>query len=149
LRDLAVLVDQVGDAARVFILGRIGGAVREADLSFGVAQQREGEVELFGETLVRFLLVEAGAEDEGVLRGVLLDEVPEPGTFARSAGCVGLWIKPEHDLLAAQIGKPDAIALMIEDVEVRSVVAWLEHLSLPPKYGLQDSFERHADIVRP
>ncbi len=149
LRDLAVFVDDVGDAAGVFVFRRIGGSVGDADLAFGVAEEGEGEVVFFGEALVFFGAVEADAEDTGVFLFVLAVEVPEPGTFARSAGGVGFRIEPEHDLLAAQIGQAHAIALMIENVEVGSVIARLEHFSLPAKHSLQDSFERHADIVVP
>jgi hypothetical protein len=129
LRDLAVLVDHIRDAARVLVLRRLGGAVREADLVIGVAEQREGEVELLGEGGVLLLRVETDAEDEGVLRGVLIDEVPEPGTFDRSAGCVGLRVKPEHDLLAAQVAEANVVAVVIGCLEIGSGIANLQHVT--------------------
>jgi len=101
LCDLAVFIDHVRDAACVFVLCIFGGAVCEADFAIGIAEQREGEVELLCEGRVFLLGVEADAEDDGVFCGVLVDEVPEPGTFDRSTGGIGLWIEPEHDLLAA------------------------------------------------
>ena len=118
LRDLPFFVDHVGDAAGVFVFAGLAGAVRQTDLTLRVAEQREGEVELFGEALVVGRRVEADAEDAGVFLAVLLDEVPEPGPFPRSAGCVGFGVEPEHYFLAAQILKADAVAFVIGDVEI-------------------------------
>lgn len=101
LGDFSFFVDDVGDAAGVLVLGRLGGAVGEADLAIGVAEQREGEVVFLRERGVAFFVVEADAEDLRVLRFVLLREVPEPGTLPRSTGGVGFRIEPEHDFLAA------------------------------------------------
>jgi len=103
LGDLPFLIDDVGDAAGEFVFRGIAGSVGEADLPLRVAEQRERKFELFGEGLVFPGRVEAGAEDLRVLRFVLGREVPEPGTFFRSAGCVGFRIEPEHDFLAAQV----------------------------------------------
>ena len=94
LRDLAVLVDDVGDAPRVLVFRGVSSAVREADLAIRVAEQREVEAELLGEMLVLFRRVETDAEDSGVFRFVLFGEVPEPGTLFRSTGGVGLRIEP-------------------------------------------------------
>ena len=129
LRDAAVFVDHIGDAARVLVLRGLGGAVREADLVIGVAEQWEGEVELLREGGVLFLRVETDAEDDGVLRGVLIDEVPEPGTFDRSAGCVGLRIKPEHDLLTAQVAEANVVAVVVGRLEIGSGIANLQHVT--------------------
>ena len=129
LGDLPVLVDDVRDPFCVLILLRIRCAVRESDLAIGVAQQRERKVELLGELRVRGDVIETDAEDRGVLRLVLGDEVPEPGTLGRSAGCVGLRIKPEHDLASAQIVQRNLAAAMIADLEIRSLVANVQHAS--------------------
>ena len=93
----------------------------------GVAEEWEGEVELLREAGVFFPGVEADAEDDGVLCFVLRDEVPEPGTFDRSAGCVGLRIEPEDDLAAAEIAEAYRIAVLVTAFEVRSLIAGLEH----------------------
>jgi hypothetical protein len=122
LRDLAVLVDDVRDPFRVFVLWRFGRAVRESNLPIGVAQQREGEVELLGELRVRGDVIKTDAEDCGVLRLVLGDEVPEPGTLGRSARCVGLRIKPQHDFASAQIVQRDLAAAMVGHFKIRSLV---------------------------
>jgi hypothetical protein len=149
LRDLPFLVDDVRDAARVLVLPRLGGAIRHADRAVGVAEEREGEVVLFREAPVGLLVVEADAEDAGVLLLVLADEVPEPGTFPRSTGCVGLRVEPEHDLLAAKVAEADVVPLVIAYVEVGCLLAGLEHLSLPTGERLDDSADGHAGIVGP
>jgi len=130
LRDPAVLVDHVGDAAGVFVGRLLGGAVGEADLAVGVAEEREGELELAGELLVFFAGVEADAEDCGVLRGVLAGEVPEPGTFERSAGCVGLRVEPEDDLPAAQVAQADGVAVVILRFEIGGLISGIQHAGL-------------------
>jgi len=103
LRDAAVFVDHVGDTAGVFILRRVGGAVGQADLAIGIAEQRERKLVLFREASAVLGLVEADAEDLGVFRFVFVDVVPEPGPFERSPRCVGFGKEPEHDFLAAKV----------------------------------------------
>jgi hypothetical protein len=127
--DAAVFVDHVRDAFCELVFRCIGGAVRDPDTAVGVAEQRKGEVELLGEVGVVGDVVETRAEDGGVLFLVLVDEVPEPGTLSRSTRCVGLRIKPEHDLAATQIVKRNSVAVMIQDGEVRGFVANLQHSS--------------------
>ena len=129
LGDLAVLVDQVGDALRVLVLRSGRRAVREADGALGVAEQREVELVLLRELCVVFGVVEARAEDLNVFRRELAVEVPEPGTFERSAGCVGLRIEPEHDLAAAVVGEPLRAAGVVFHFEIGSGIARLEHLA--------------------
>lgn len=139
LGDLAFLVDHVGDAAGELVFGRIAGSVGEADRALGVAQQRKGKVELLGEGLVFLGGVEAGAEDLRVLRFVLRREVPEPGTLLRSARCVGFRIEPEDDFLTAQVGKPDAVAVVIHHIEIGSFLAGLKHFRPSSEDRLQDA----------
>ena len=148
--DAAVLVDDVRDAASVFVLVGLGGAVGETDLVVDVAEQRIGEVELGGEAGVLFSGIEADAEDLGVLGCVLIVEVPEPGPFQRSARGVGLRIEPEDDLPAAQLAQLDAPAVVIRDVEVRREIANLEHGSPSEQHGFDEAklaSERHEGIV--
>ena len=147
LRDLSFFVDHVGDAARVFVFRRVGRAVRDADLAIGIAQQRERELELLGEALVLVRRVEADAEDFRVLFVVLGQEVPEPGTLARSAGGVGLRVEPEDDFAAAQVGEAHAVSVVIDGFEVGSLLARLEHGGFPSRQDLHDSAKRHAAIV--
>jgi hypothetical protein len=129
LGDTAIFVDDIGDPLCVLVGRRRSGAVGQADLAVGVAEQGEGETEFLGETGVGFDVVETRAEDGGVLCFVLVDEVPEPGTLGRSAGCVGLRIEPQHDLAAAQIMQGNGLPVMIGHFKIRSFVANLQHLS--------------------
>ncbi|MEA2328223.1 MAG: hypothetical protein QOE68_3182 [Thermoanaerobaculia bacterium] len=149
LGDLPLLVDHVRDPFRVFVFRGIGRAVRESDPPIGVAQQRERKVILFGELRVGSDIIEADAEDGGVLRFVVGDEVPEPGTLGRSTGCVGFRIKPKHDLAAAQIVKRNFAALMVAHLEVRSLIANVQHASSSERiqYKPQLACQRHAAIV--
>src|SRR5438270_10951337 len=62
LRNLPVLVDDVGDAARVFVLFRLRRAVSDADLAIGVAQERKREVEFLRELRVRLPIAEPDSE---------------------------------------------------------------------------------------
>lgn len=147
LRDLPVLVDDVRDAASVLILRRVGGAVGEPDFALGVAEEGEGEVVFLREGGVRPLIVEAGAKDRRVFGGVLLAEVPEPGTFPRSTGCVGLWIEPEHDLASAKVAELHAIAVVVGDIEIGSFFAWLQHFRFSSGEHADDAADGHAAIV--
>lgn len=127
LRDLPLLVDHVRDAPRVFVLRTVARAVRDADLVIDVGDQPEREVVFLRERGVVSGLVEADADDLGVLLLVLAGEVPEPGTFGRSAGCVRFREEPEHDLAPAHVAKAKRPAVLVGGVEVRSGVAGLEH----------------------
>jgi hypothetical protein len=94
-------------------------------------------------------VVETGAEDGGVLLLVLADEVPEPGTLFRSARCVGLRIKPKHDLAAAQIVKRNGVAVVVQNCEVRGFVANVQHSSSSQRLERKAQFagNRHTVIV--
>jgi hypothetical protein len=127
LGDAALFVDQVPDAAGVFVFRRDGGAVGDADLPIGIAQQREGKFVFLRKLRIVFDVVETDAEDLRVFRFVLIDEVPEPGTFGGSAGGIGLRKKPEHDLLAAEVLQLPALAAMIGRFEIGCRIANLQH----------------------
>ena len=127
LRDLPLFVDHVRDALGVLVLRARRRAVRHTDLALGVAEEGEGEVELAREALVVFAVVEADAEDEGVPGFVIGVQVPEPGTFQRSARGVGLRVEPEDHLLPAQVVEPDRVAVVILHFEVGSDVSEIEH----------------------
>ena len=74
-----------------------------------------------------FRRVEADAEHLRVLRGVLVEKVPEPGTLDRSARGIGLRIEPEHDLPAAQSGESHHVAVVVGQLEIGSDFTLLEH----------------------
>jgi hypothetical protein len=127
LRDAPLFVDDVCDSPRVLVLRRLSRAVSQADFVVGVAQKRKLETVFLREFLVRFDAVEAGTEDLDVLLRVIVGEVPEPGTFGRSAGCVGLRKEPQHDFLSAKVAELDATSEMIGSFEVRSSIADFQH----------------------
>lgn len=150
-RNPSVLVDDVGDALRVFVARRIRGAVRDADAAIGVAKQREREVELLRKSGVVRDVVEARAENRRVLFLVFADEVPEPGTLFRSARCVGLRIEPEHHFASAQIMQRDGVAVVIRNFEIGSFVANLQHSPSSQRLQCepQRTGKRHSAIVVP
>ena len=127
LRDFPVLVDDVRDAFRVLILRIRRGAVRQAEFAVDIGEQWKGELVLLGESRIVGGRIEAGAEDLDVFRAVVVVEVPEPGTFQRSTGCVGLREEPKQDFLAAKITQLDPLAAMIDDIELRCGIADLQH----------------------
>jgi hypothetical protein len=151
LGDASVLADHIGDALRKFVARRIRRTISDPDLAVGVTKQRKREVELLREMRIVRNVVETGAENRGVLLLVLVDEVPEPGTFFRSARGVSLRIEPEHDLAPAQIMQRDRVAIVIRDLEIRSLVANLEHSSSSQRLQRQPQFTRkgHGAIVVP
>jgi len=73
LGDAATLVDHIRDPFRVFVLRGARGAVCDPDTAVGVAEQREGEVELLREMGVVGNVVETGAEDGRVFLLLLTD----------------------------------------------------------------------------
>ena len=108
-------------------------------------------MELLGELLVVVRLIEANAKDLDVFRLVVFEEVPEPGPFGRSAGCVGLRKKPKQDLLSAEVAELHATCLVIGHLEIGRRIANLQHGSTSEEClpGVaQRSLERHARIVR-
>jgi hypothetical protein len=130
LRDLAVLVDEVRDAARVFILRGLRRTVGDAEFALGIRDQRERELVFCGKGGVVSRLVEADADDLDVLLLVFSGEVPEPGTLCLSAGCVGLRIEPEHDLAPAHIAQPQRTSNLIRRIEIGSGITDFEHVCL-------------------
>jgi hypothetical protein len=150
LGDATLLVDDVRDALRVFILVARRGAVRESDLMFGIAEQREREIELLRELRVVLRRIETDAEDGGILRFVLRREVPEPGTLERSARCVGLRIKPKDDATAAEVGELHGVAFVIEDFKVGRFITGLQHRGTSghrTESVSSHSAQRHAQVL--
>jgi hypothetical protein len=127
LRDPPLLVDHLRDPAGVLVLRGVSGAVRQTDLVVGIAQQREVEFLLLREFPIGFDAVEGGAEDLGVLRGVIGREVSEPETFGSSAGCIGLRIEPQDDFLSAKVAELYATAHVIGSLECGSSITDFQH----------------------
>ena len=65
--DLPIFIDDIAYAVGIARVGRIAGAVCQADAAVGVREQQERVVELLGEGLVLVLGVETYAEDFGAL----------------------------------------------------------------------------------
>jgi hypothetical protein len=101
-RDLALLIDQVADATGVTGFGVGAGAVLQADLALGVAEQFEGKIELFGERGVILDGVEADPENGNVVLFEIGIEVTEPATLVRSTRCVGFGVEPKQNFAATQ-----------------------------------------------
>jgi hypothetical protein len=109
----------------------------------GIAQQREIELLLLGEFLIRFDAVEAGAEDLGVFRRVVGGEVSEPETFGGSTGCVGLRKEPQHDFFSAKVAELHAAAGVIGSLELRSSITDFQH-----RRASSHAFEHMTDHSR-
>ena len=125
--DAAVFVDHISNPLRVLISGRGRRAVGDTDLAVGVAEQRERKFVFLREFGVVLRLIEAGAEDLDILRLVVLVEVPEPGTFGGSTGCVGFGKEPQQHFFSAEVAKLHAFSVMIADFEIRRGIADLQH----------------------
>jgi len=123
LADDAVGADEVSDPSRIIVRRTAGSAIPEGDLPIRVGQERELEVVLVLEGGVGRAAVEADADDGGVLLLVVVREVPEPGTFRGSAGCIGFRIEPEDDVAPAVIAQSDLASFLIDCFEVGSAVA--------------------------
>lgn len=134
LEDPAIGTDEVTDPFGTRCFGTLAGSIEQANFARRVAEQREVEIVFLREGTIVFLVIDADAEDLGVL---LLEEpelVAEPATFDGSAGSVGLGVEPEDDVSPPIVGEPDVVSQVIGDFEIRSGLTFLEHrdLSLPP-----------------
>ena len=147
LRNPPLLIDDIGNPPGVFIGRTARRTVGETDRLIGVGEKRKLEVELLGEAGVFCGAVEADAEDLGVLRFVIVGEVPEPGTFGGSARCIRLREKPEDHFLAAVVAEFPPLSLMIGGLELRCRISHFQHRSSSndrPPHVPQFSAERHS-----
>jgi hypothetical protein len=92
----------------------------------GVGEQREGQVVLLNEFLMRSLAVGADAEDDDVAFGGFYVCVAEPARFFRSARRVVFRVKVQHHFLAFIIGQLHGFAGGILEVKRRRWIADLE-----------------------
>jgi hypothetical protein len=102
LRNPAILVDQKADSAGVTRLGVGTGTVGQSNAAIGVAQQWKWKIIPLCKRGILFNVVEADAQDLDIVLFEVADLIAEPATLDRSARCVGLGIKPENHLSAAQ-----------------------------------------------
>lgn len=79
--------------------------VRFAHFLVGVTQEREGQVVVLLELLLRFDGILADTDDGGLLPFECGDFIPEIASFDRSARRVGFGIEEQHDRSAAKIAQ--------------------------------------------
>ena len=123
LSDAAVFVDHIGDPLCVLIFRRARSAVGHSDFPIGIAEKRKWKAELLGEARIVLEFIEAGPEDLDVFRLVFVVEVPEPGTFCRSTGCVRFRKKPQQNLFTAEVAEPYAASQVIGSLKLRRRIA--------------------------
>lgn len=89
-----------------------------------IAEERKGDAELLGETLVGGRTVDADAED---LRLGLLkkrETILVRFDLVRSGGCVGKNVERQDDILPAEkIAELDAVAVVVRKLEIRRRIA--------------------------
>ena len=120
LKNLALFIDDIGDAFGVAVFGRLGGAIFHSDIACRIAQKRVRKAELFCKCRVFFHRVKTDAKDLNILFVVILDSVAEPATLCRSTRRVRLRIKPQDDPLAVEIGKLPVVSGVIFYLEIGS-----------------------------
>ena len=120
--------DHVCDAFCVLSGRIVRSPVCHSYLSFCIAKQAEGEIELFGKSPVLFYCVKTHAEYFGILVCVLLDSITEPNTFSRSARCIGLRIKPQDDGAPSEVAQADIFARVRLHIEIRCLISYVQHV---------------------
>ncbi len=123
----AIGADHVGDASGILSGRIIRGPVCHSYLSFCIAKQAEGEIELFGKSPVLFYRVKTDAEYFGILVCVLLDSITEPNTFSRSARRICFRVKPQDDGAAFEVAQANIFARMRLHIEIRCPVSYVQH----------------------
>ena len=116
MRDDAVRIDDVSDPA-----GKTSppGAIRLAHDMVGVAQQWKGQAGSGSEGMIVFDRVKTGPENLYVALREGIIEVTEPVPFGRSSPGIGFGIKPQDDLLAAEICQAHSRTIMRGDRKIR------------------------------
>ena len=129
------------------------------DLLFGVGEQREGQILLFLEFLLRFWRIRGYAKQHDARLLNLSICVAEPASFYRSTRGVRPWIEKQNDRLAAQVFQRDLDAVLVLQSEVGSLiidlhakfsakaqlVSWLE---LPPASFVQNFTPENSSACR-
>jgi hypothetical protein len=128
--DHTALVDHVGNARRGTGFCRTGGRVCQADPAVGVAQERKGIAELFGEGFVGVCGIETTAEDLHVGGVELCLLVTEPVPLDRSTGGIGSRIEPQEDFLAPVVRQLDGSPVVGPDFEIGRLGADTQHRDL-------------------
>ncbi len=136
-RDLAVFVDNEGDAIRVSITGLGVFLRRAAQRSLGYAhavlfgdltvvrEQREVELVLLGEVLVGFFVVERNTDDLCIELVEIRDPVAEGFRLGNSTRGFVFGIEVQHDRRALELGQGDHLPGVRLERKVRRGVAHL------------------------
>ena len=140
--DDALRIDDVGDAA-----GKTSppGAIRLAHDMIGVAQQWEGETGSGSEGFILFERVKTGPENLHITLREGIIEVAEPATFGRSPAGIGFGIKPQDDLLAAEICQAHGGTIMRGDGKIRCRGPDCQHLRPPQEHAKPMSEQREQE----
>ena len=126
LRNPAVGADQIADAVRLAGTRVWSRTVGDRYVEARVAEKVERKRLFLLESLVLFRCVIADAKDDRILFADFLDSITEPLPFAGSATGTRTRVKPEDHLLAGKISKGHRFSILIEQCEIRSLVAFLQ-----------------------
>ena len=73
----------------------------------------------------------ANAKNDCILIAELLDSITEPFTFTSSARCAGARIKPENNILTAEVRQRNPRAILIWQTKRWRCFAFIKHDSAP------------------
>lgn len=88
----------------------------------GIGQQRERQVFLILELLLRLRSIWGDAKQHGTGFLNLFIYIAEPASLNGSTGGVGSWVKIENDGLAAQVLERDFFSVLVLQTEVGSLI---------------------------
>ena len=149
-RDPSQRIDQIGNSGGIDGLGRLRGAIRQADAAILVAQQVVRKRELFLKGAVLGRRVEADADDERIPCGKFVDSITEPLAFDGSPRRVGFRIPPEHEMMAAHLLEADQRHLLIAQREGGRLIPYLQQRhEIPPKIPVCSSNVTEARRIWP
>ena len=100
------------------------GAVGFHHGDLGVGQQRERQVELGNELIVRIDTVSTDSENDCVGLCYGLNSVAEPARLLGSAGGIVLWIKPQHYVFPGVVGQRMLLAVAAVQSKCRSLLSF-------------------------
>lgn len=132
MADDAVRINDVGNAAGETSLP---GTIRLAHDMIGVAQQWKGQAGSGGEGVILFDRVKTGPENLHVALREGIIEVTEPVPLGRSSPGIGFGIKPQNDLLAAEICQAHGGTIMRGDGKIRCRGPDCQHLWPPQEHA--------------
>ena len=138
LSDHAVRSDQGRRADRPFdgfplgIFPRPPGAIGFHDLDLRVGQERERQVELGDELMMRIDAVPADSENNRIGLRYRLNSVAEPARFFGSTGSIVLGIKPKYHVFPGVVGQRMLLAVAARQRKSRSHLPLKTRHCAPP-----------------